>query len=730
MNDLINYDKLDSGTLAIQREILSVWDLIASTVQPFSVQAKHKHIELVVHLEDRCPELRGIMMSAVLNGNDDILLPIEETNSTHSNNSTSSTSPRRKLNQIAPLTPLSTMPIGSHAAETSQSNPSVSITSRLGFNLPFIGVNRCTATAHAQSTASGVSAKSASIMSKATTSEVDVEMGRSNHSHGSGLNLLSAGSDSSRSTHSIGSRGFVASNSATAPRKEADLHQHGWILEHQLLFGDKPKLSQVIRNLVSNALKFTPEYGKVTIVGHWNPRGLPEAFEKLKHHLAQQAAGKGTAAMDNNGNEEIKIENYVSKGSVVLTVTDSGAGMSAENLARLFQEGVQFNPNKLQAGQGSGLGLWISKGIVAFHHGKLSATSAGEGQGSTFTLELPLVVLKNLPKPSITMSSSQIVNNMGLTGKGKELLMMPSYQNIPVDGMVSTPTGDDDNSVSTAGPGTVLVKLRSNSAIADESTITSAIAAAISTNSMQGSKYPHLYPHNTVAPAPMQTALNRKERSSSESETHSQSSSNGQVSVNKGGTSSNGSATHGGPGLRPEHLLPSKFGEIELLSESGLSTRYPNILVTDDAPTNRKMICRSLQAIGFHCMQAVDGVDCVEKVKQSMTMPGAIPIHLILMDYEMPRMDGPTASSVLRSLQCNVPIIGITGNVLSEDTEFFLKHGATRVIHKPFTVQALEKVLREISLTPSQPMITSSAVQNDKILKGHKELMVAAPSKT
>ena len=76
-------------------------------------------------------------------------------------------------------------------------------------------------------------------------------------------------------------------------------------------------------------------------------------------------------------------------GAVVITVCDSGAGMTEDNLANLFQEGVQFNANQLQNGKGSGIGLWVSKGFVTRHLGSLTATSEGIGLGSTFTVELP-----------------------------------------------------------------------------------------------------------------------------------------------------------------------------------------------------------------------------------------------------------------------------------------------------------------------------------------------------
>lgn len=55
-----------------------------------------------------------------------------------------------------------------------------------------------------------------------------------------------------------------------------------------------------------------------------------------------------------------------------------GAGISEENQKRLFNEIVQFNPEVLQAGGGSGLGLWITRGIVDLHNSRISVFSAGE----------------------------------------------------------------------------------------------------------------------------------------------------------------------------------------------------------------------------------------------------------------------------------------------------------------------------------------------------------------
>ena len=81
---------------------------------------------------------------------------------------------------------------------------------------------------------------------------------------------------------------------------------------------------------------------------------------------------------------------YDRSGSIQIEVTDTGIGMSPDQVSRLFQAGIQFNVNELQSGQGSGLGLYISKGIVEQHGGTMEVSSGGIGHGNTFTCTLPL----------------------------------------------------------------------------------------------------------------------------------------------------------------------------------------------------------------------------------------------------------------------------------------------------------------------------------------------------
>jgi signal transduction histidine kinase len=76
---------------------------------------------------------------------------------------------------------------------------------------------------------------------------------------------------------------------------------------------------------------------------------------------------------------------------VRIAVQDTGPGISAEDQSQLFHEFIQVKADKLQNGQGSGLGLWIAANIMKMHGGRIGVMSEGEGKGSTFLIDIPLV---------------------------------------------------------------------------------------------------------------------------------------------------------------------------------------------------------------------------------------------------------------------------------------------------------------------------------------------------
>ena len=383
-------------------------------------------------------------------------------------------------------------------------------------------------------------------------------------------------------------------------------------LDHLILQGDKVKLSQVFRNLVSNALKFTPVGGRVCVEARWEQSvSKLQVPESNKGWLAKVFKARPHAINPNND------EQFEDLGRIVITVTDTGVGMTKDQVRQLFREGVQFNPNELQAGQGSGLGLWITKGIVSSHGGKLWATSDGEGKGTSFILILPVY------EASVTPKTSRRNNDN------------------------STRQAESDITLSSMEEGT----LRSNRHSVENN------------KSIQN----------------VRVARNRSEESD-----HTQ-----KQRYMKDQDSSSVDR------LDDVSTIGKSTATVEMLLESQQSQRFHNLLVTDDSGVNRKMMCRSLQSVGFKCFQASDGQECVDIVKKALQHEHE-PIDLVLMDYEMPRMNGPKACSVLRDMRCGIPVIGVTGNVLNEDKRLFMEHGAIHVLQKPFSIQELETVLQQL----------------------------------
>ncbi|KAJ1436620.1 histidine kinase-like ATPase [Ochromonadaceae sp. CCMP2298] len=172
-------------------------------------------------------------------------------------------------------------------------------------------------------------------------------------------------------------------------------------LQYQALqvVGDSMRISQLLRNLMSNAIKFTPASGSISFHAEWLPEALADAQIDMTPQESQQWLS------------------YARAGAVRVSVTDTGAGLSPEQLSEIGAEGVQFNANQLQAGQGSGLGLFISKGITQQHGGTFNVTSLGLNCGATFSILLPLF---NIPPPE-ELSSAHLSRSSAAESSGRAL---------------------------------------------------------------------------------------------------------------------------------------------------------------------------------------------------------------------------------------------------------------------------------------------------------------------
>ena len=176
------------------------------------------------------------------------------------------------------------------------------------------------------------------------------------------------------------------------------------------VFVDKNKVVQVIRNVVSNAIKFTPSTGKIQVNLKFEPF-LQSTVPAVAPRVAL-CCGRGRVvpihddlcdsfAIEMDRTSIAEVDAGRQAGELVIEIKDNGAGISEENQRRLFKEVVQFNPELLQNGGGSGLGMCISKSLIEMHGGSIGVRSGGEGRGCVFTLRLPMIQCKKCECPTL-----------------------------------------------------------------------------------------------------------------------------------------------------------------------------------------------------------------------------------------------------------------------------------------------------------------------------------------
>ena len=117
---------------------------------------------------------------------------------------------------------------------------------------------------------------------------------------------------------------------------------------------------------------------------------IKEELSNMGDNTFTLGGNEGNPIMADNSSHPASHASRVVKGKLRIVVTDTGAGISHENQQRLFKEIVQFSPDVLQAGGGSGLGLYITSSIVRMHSGAITVYSAGPSKGSTFTVEIDM----------------------------------------------------------------------------------------------------------------------------------------------------------------------------------------------------------------------------------------------------------------------------------------------------------------------------------------------------
>jgi PAS domain S-box-containing protein len=182
---------------------------------------------------------------------------------------------------------------------------------------------------------------------------------------------------------------IMAALDAVRPAAEAKNIRLQTLIDPQAgpISGDSDRLQQVVWNLLSNAIKFTPKDGRVQI-----------RLERVNSHIE-------------------------------VIVSDTGKGIEPEFLPFVFDRFRQSDGSTTRRQGGLGLGLAIVRQLVELHGGSVSVSSAGEGQGATFTVNLPLLPLRaepenNLPRVHPTAAQNDSTSDCPSELSGLRVLLV------------------------------------------------------------------------------------------------------------------------------------------------------------------------------------------------------------------------------------------------------------------------------------------------------------------
>ncbi|MFH2057756.1 MAG: response regulator [Pseudomonadota bacterium] len=182
-------------------------------------------------------------------------------------------------------------------------------------------------------------------------------------------------------------------------------------------------------------------------------------------------------------------------------------------------------------------------------------------------------------------------------------------------------------------------------------------------------------------------------------------------------------------GLKPaQETLSTRFSLEEPKAASELANTTLNILLAEDNKMNQKVAANMLKKLGHEVTIAQNGEEAVNLYQ-------AAHFHLILMDGQMPVMDGLEATRAIRELENNfpapkphIPIIALTANAMKGDRELFLGSGMDNYITNPIKRKALEDaILHSMStLKSSKPTDKGQIINLDELIQamgGNKHLI-------
>ncbi len=398
----------------------------------------------------------------------------------------------------------------------------------------------------------------------------------------------------------------------------------------EFLFGDPMRLKEIMINLISNAVKFTPIGGSITV------------------RISQ-------------------ISRVASMLKLRFEVIDTGEGIEKDRQEQIFRAFTQENNDTVQKHGGSGLGLSIVKSVTELMGGTVSVQSI-KGKGSTFIVELPFTVSKELPEISIDRLkdvrallidddketqeyAAKLMKKMGITcdiaNTGEEALtiMKNAFQESK---------GYDICFVDWRMPGMSGIDItKAIRATFDDDTI---IVVASAYNVEEITRDAKMSGADVVVPKPMfqSTVFDLLMNITS------------------------------GAYVEGEEYPADKF-----------NFAGKRILIVEDNTLNAQVAEELLQMVGFQTERAVNGKIALDKFQ--ISVEGTY--DAILMDVQMPIMTGVEAAREIRKSihpqAKTIPIIAVTANAFTDDVIETRSAGMNEHLSKPINAEVLYEVLEK-----------------------------------
>lgn len=419
--------------------------------------------------------------------------------------------------------------------------------------------------------------------------------------------------------------------------KQQTLNIHVKNLRHENVKGDTQRIKQVLMNILSNAIKYTPENGRITI----------EIYEKDPH----------------NG-----IGNYQ------FVFEDNGRGMKPEFLDKIFEPFERASDDEIKRIQGTGLGMSISHKIIQMMGGDIKVESE-YGKGSRFTIDMPLVCRDQKPDDKIEVEGLEV-----LVVDDDKIACLNTSSCLREIGI---------NSECVYSGSEAIEKVRQHH-LAEKEYF--AVIIDLKMPQMNGIETTRQIRRFVGADVPI-IILSAYDLEEYEAEAKE--------------VKANGFITNPlykskllqvlrsflDEGDQPEPIRPFKLSNVDYSGK--------RILLVEDNELNREIAVEIIGSTGITIDTAINGLDAVHKVAQSEE--GFY--QIILMDIQMPIMDGYEATRQIRSLQrrdiAHMPIIAMTANAFSEDVTNAIKAGMNYHLAKPIDIGALMGILSKYLQAPA-----------------------------